>query len=82
MYSVNSPKYHTKNLLADFNSEAGRQHVFTSTTVNESLHEIDNDNGVRVVNSATSKNLIIEVQCPNVVTFLNLDGKTHNQIQV
>jgi hypothetical protein len=56
-----------KNLLVDFNGEVVTEHTFTPTTVSESLHEISNDNGVRVVNFATSKNLIIKVQCPNVV---------------
>jgi hypothetical protein len=74
VHSVNSLKYRTKNSLVDFNAKAGREHIFTQTTVNESLHEIGNDNGVRAVNFSTYKNLIIEVQCPNVVTFIKLLG--------
>jgi hypothetical protein len=46
-----------KILLRDFNSKAGREDVFKATIGNESLHEISNDNGVTLVNFATSKNL-------------------------
>jgi hypothetical protein len=46
-----------KILLGDFNANVGREDTFKPTTGNESLHEISNHNGVRLVNFATSKNL-------------------------
>jgi hypothetical protein len=49
-----------KILLRDFNGKVGRENVFKPTIVNECLHEISNDNGVRVVNFATSKNLVVK----------------------
>jgi hypothetical protein len=56
-----------------------------STIGNESLHKISNDNGVRVVNFATSKNLTVRsTMFPqhNFHKFIwtSPDGKTHNQI--
>jgi hypothetical protein len=51
------PKYHMEILLGDFNAKVGRVDSFKSTIGNESLDEISNDNGVRLVNFATSKNL-------------------------
>jgi hypothetical protein len=51
------PKYHMKILLWDFNANVGREDIFIPTIENESLHKINNDNGVRVVNFATYKNL-------------------------
>jgi exonuclease III len=51
------PKYDIKILLGDFNVKVGREDIFKPTVWNESLHEISNDNGIRVVNFATSKNL-------------------------
>jgi hypothetical protein len=42
------PKYHTKILLGDFNAKVGREVIFKPTIGNESLHEIINDNGVRL----------------------------------
>jgi exonuclease III len=49
------PKYHMKILLGDFNAKVGSEDIFKPTTGNESSHEISNDNGVRVVNFATSR---------------------------
>jgi hypothetical protein len=53
------PMYDMKIILGDFNAEVGRENIFKPTIGNESLHEIGNDNGVRVVNFATSKNLLV-----------------------
>jgi hypothetical protein len=53
-------KYHMKILLGDFNAKVGRKDIFKLTIGNESLHEISKDNGVRLVNSATSKNLRVK----------------------
>jgi hypothetical protein len=49
------PRYDTKILLGDFNTKVGREDIFKPTIGKESSHEISNDNGVRVVNFATSK---------------------------
>ena len=52
---------------------------------NESLHEISNDNGVRVLNFDTSKNLTVKTTMfphHNIhkFTWTSPDGKIHNQI--
>jgi hypothetical protein len=78
------PKYHMKFLL-DFNAKVGRKDIFKPTIGNESLHEISNDNGVRLVNFATSKNLRVKSTVfphGNIhkYTWTSPDGKTHNQI--
>jgi hypothetical protein len=46
-------------LLGGFNAKVGRENIFRPTTGNESLHQDSNDNGVRVINFATSKNLVV-----------------------
>jgi hypothetical protein len=56
----NFPKYHTKILLGYFYAKVGRENIFKSTIGNGSLHQDSNDNGVRIVNFATSKNLVIK----------------------
>jgi hypothetical protein len=53
-------KYHMKILLGDFSSKVGRGDIFKPTIGNESIHEIINDNGVRLVNFATSKHLRVK----------------------
>jgi hypothetical protein len=79
------PKYHMKILLGDFNAKVGREVTFKPTTGNESLHQDSNDNGVRVVNFATSKSLVVKHTMflhRNVrkYTWTSPDGKTHYQI--
>jgi hypothetical protein len=54
------PKYHMKILLGDFNAKLGREDTFKPTIGNESLHKVSNDNGVRAVNFATSKDLVVK----------------------
>jgi len=49
-----------KILLRDFNAKLLRENIFKPPTGNESLHQDSNDNGVRIVNFATSKNLAIK----------------------
>jgi exonuclease III len=53
-------RYHMKILLGDFNAKVGREDIYKPTIANESLQEASSDNGVRVVNFATSKNLIVK----------------------
>ena len=55
------------------------------TNGNESLHQDINDNGVKTVNFATSKNLVVKstmflYRNPHKHTWNSPDGKTHNQI--
>jgi len=52
------PKY-MKMLLGDFNAKVGRENIFKPTIGQESLHQDSNDNGVRIVNFDTTKNLIV-----------------------
>jgi hypothetical protein len=63
----------------------GREDIFKPTIGNESLHKTSNDNGVRVVNFATSKNLVVKITMfphrrIHKYTWTSPDGKTHNQI--
>jgi hypothetical protein len=58
--------------LLDFSAKVGMEDIFKPTIGNDSLHEINNDDGVRVVKFATSKNLS-KVRS-HIVTFINLVG--------
>jgi hypothetical protein len=53
-------RYDMQILLGDFYVKLGTEHIFKPINGNESSHEISNDNGVRVVNFAASKNLVIK----------------------
>jgi hypothetical protein len=74
-----------KILLGNFNAKISRENIFKPTTGNESLYEISNDSGVRVVNFATSKNLVVKsTMFPHrkvhKYTWTSPEGNTHNQI--
>jgi hypothetical protein len=51
-------------MLLDFNASIGRKYIFKPTIVNESLHEIFNDNGDRVVKSYSQKYYVPTSQHP------------------
>jgi hypothetical protein len=79
------PRYHMKILLGDFNLKVGRDDIFKPIIGNESLHETSNDNGVRVLNFATSRNLIVKSTIFSYHgihkhTCTSPDGVTNNQI--
>jgi hypothetical protein len=73
-----------KILLGYLNAKLGREDTFKPTIGNESLREDSNDNGVRVANFVTSKDLVVKsTMFPHrnihKYTWTSPDGKTHNQ---
>jgi hypothetical protein len=54
------PEYLIKILSGDFNAKVGRADIFKLTIGNESLHEISNENGARVVYFAAFKNVTVK----------------------
>jgi endonuclease/exonuclease/phosphatase family metal-dependent hydrolase len=74
-----------KILLGDFNAKVGRVNIFKPTIGNESLQQDRKDNGVRIVNFATTKNLVSKstmfpLRNIHKYTWTSHDGKTHNHI--
>jgi hypothetical protein len=74
-----------KILLGHFNAKVGRENIFKPTIGNESLYQDSNDNGVRIVNFAILKNLVVKsMMLPrrniHKYTWTSPDGQTHNQI--
>jgi hypothetical protein len=70
-------------LLGDFNAKLSKEDIFKPTI--GILCKISNDNGVRAVNFATSKNLTVKSTIfphHNIHTFTwaSSDGKNYNQI--
>jgi hypothetical protein len=45
----------------DFNKKLGRMDIFGPIIGNGCLHQDSNDKGVRTVNFATSKNLVVKI---------------------
>jgi len=79
------PKYHIKILLGDFNAKLGREDIFKPTIGHGILHQESSGNGLKTVNFATSKNLVIKStrllhRHIHKYTWTSPDEKTHNQI--
>jgi hypothetical protein len=75
-----------KIILGDFNAKVGRESIFIPTIGNERFREISNDNGVRAVTFATSKNLVVKsTMFPHrkihKYTWTSPEGNTHNHIE-
>jgi len=73
-----------KILLRYFIAKVGRENIFKPTIVNGSLHQDNNNNnnGFRIVNFATSKNLVVKSNMfphrgIHKYTWTSSDGKTH-----
>jgi hypothetical protein len=65
--------------------KVGRETIFKPTIGKESLHQDSDDNGVRLLNVATSKNLVVKsTMFPHrnirTYTWTYHGGKTQNQI--
>jgi hypothetical protein len=72
-----------KIMYALWHAEVGREDIFKLAIRNESLHRINNDNDVRVVNFTTSTNVIVKSTTSpycNIYkyTLTYPDCKTHN----
>jgi len=80
------PKYYMKILLGEFNAKLCREDILKPIIGQESRHQDSNDNGVRLVNFATSKNLVVKSTMfhhwnIHKYTWTSPDGKTHIQIE-
>jgi hypothetical protein len=54
------PKYHLKILLGDSNAKVRIENILKLIIGNESLHQYNNVNGVRIVELSISKNLVVK----------------------
>jgi hypothetical protein len=68
------PRHDMKILLGNCNAKVGREDIFKPTIGNESSIETRNDNRVRVVNFATSKDLVVKSTIFSIAAFINTPG--------
>jgi len=79
------PANYIKIVLGDMNAQVGRERIFKNTVGKESFHLQSNNNGLRLVSFATSKDLTISktmFQRKQIQkhTWTSPDGKTKSQI--
>jgi len=81
------PKYHMKIILGDIKAKVGRENIFKATIGQESVQQDSNDNAVRLINFATSQNLVVKSTIfphRNIhkETWTFPDGKTQKNIDL
>lgn len=81
----NIPRYDMKIILGDANAKVGKESIWRSITGKESLHDVSNDNGIRLLSFANSHNLFVaSTSFPrkdiHKQTWKSPDERTINQI--
>jgi hypothetical protein len=76
-----------KILLGDFNAKVGKDNIFKPTIRRESLQQDNNDNGVKIVNVAKTKSLVVKSTMFQQRIILKHiwtppDEKPHNHIEL
>ena len=51
-------KRHVKIIIGDLNAKIGQEEMYRPITGMYSLHSLSNDNGIRLINFACSKNMV------------------------
>ena len=79
------PQNDIKVILGDLNAQIGKEAVFSPTIGQHSLHQISNDNGLRLISFAASRGFVIgstlfESKKIHKPTWKSRTGKTLNQI--
>jgi hypothetical protein len=72
-------KHHTKILIEHFHEKLGREDIFKQAIGNDSLHQDSNNNGVAIVNFATSKTMFPYCNF-HKYTCTPRERKTHNHV--
>ena len=78
-------RHDVKMILGDLNAKIGREEVYRHVIGKESLHKDSNDNGLRLIDFASGKQMIIKSTWHprkniNKETWISPDGVTRNQI--
>ncbi|KAJ9589104.1 hypothetical protein L9F63_017608 [Diploptera punctata] len=79
------PKRDIKIILGDLNTQIGKEGMYKPTIGTNSLHTVSNDNGIRLINFASSRSMVIASTVflhkdIHKRTWKSPDGKTFNQI--
>ena len=78
-------KRDVKIIIGDLNAKIGQEEIYRPIIGKYSLHILSNDNGIRLINFACSKNMVVASTLFNhkdihKMTWRPPEGQTHNQI--
>ncbi|CAG9839544.1 unnamed protein product [Diabrotica balteata] len=81
----NCAKNDIKIIIGDMNAQIGKEICYQDYIGKHSLHDVTNDNGLRLISLAASKDLIVGSTCFNhknihKATWISPNGHTTNQI--
>ncbi|XP_025405340.1 craniofacial development protein 2-like, partial [Sipha flava] len=79
------PTHSLKMIVGDFNAKIGRENIYRPIIGPNSLHEISNDNGTKLIHFASSQELTISStyfprKYIHKYTWVSPNGRVHNQI--
>lgn len=79
------PRHDIKMIVGDMNAKVGREEIYRPTIGQHSIHETSNNNGVRLVDYAVSRNMTVSStffphKRVHLETWMSPDGNTLNQI--
>jgi hypothetical protein len=64
-----------RKFVLDVNARLVKEVILKQTIWNKILHQINNNNGVRVVKFVASKNIAVKIQCSLIIKFIYLLGR-------
>jgi hypothetical protein len=64
------PKKGHKIIIGDLNATIGQEEIFKPIIGKYSLHKISNDNGIRLIDVASTHNMVIRVLCSAIETYI------------
>jgi hypothetical protein len=79
------PKRAVKIIIGDLNAKVGQEEIYRPIIRKYTLRTLSNDNGIRFINFACSKNMVVASTMfshkdIHKMTWRSPDGQTHNQI--
>jgi hypothetical protein len=84
-FTRNAQKRDVKIIIEKLNAKIGKEGIYRPVIGKYSLHNLTNDNGIRIINFACSKNIVVASTLFNhkdihKMTLRSPDGQTPNQI--
>jgi hypothetical protein len=79
------PQHDVRMIMGDFNAKVGKEIMYRKTAGTQSLHEVCNDNGLRLIDFAVGNDMVVSSTWKqrkdiHKATWYSPDGVTKNQI--